>query len=408
MPLLSRRCFRWTHGQQLLFLLLGLSFWSATRILSPNRWAVDPAEKCMIAPESIHCIDKNKSNNNNNNKNNTTTLVSPHPTPTNSTHTPNVIAWPSPTTELRHPNFTFDLPLCFVHVGKAAGSSVSCSLGLMYANCEGMPRQPPLPHTQYFHMRKNNCLTEKMKTLLVSTRNPLTRIQSWFHFEKDILPIRRNKQDQERLRWKRGMIFKECYDNFADFVLQGLELPNSMKIENERPVNMTCQERAWAAALGVREFSYHEWYNYEHYWTVLQQRFLNQNVSIMVLRKEHLLEDWSKLSKEDLYKQVNKGKGSSSVAAPSNSNKTTLESDRFWSNLCRAMCPEIKIYQQILEQAHNLNESQVQVSIQEIQALCPHYDPKATQCLEIPEFPLLRVPRRQFKGETKKRLFAIG
>lgn len=359
----------------------------------------------MIAPESIHCIGNNKSNNK---KNITKTLASVHPTPTNATHTPNVIAWPSVTTELRHPNFTFELPLCFVHVGKAAGSSVSCSLGLMYANCEGMPRQPPLPHTQYFHMRKNNCLDEKMKTLLVSTRNPLTRIQSWFDFEKDILPTRRNKQDQERLRWKRGMIFKECYDNFADFVLKGLELPLSLKITNERPVNMTCQERAWAAALGAREFSYHEWYNYEHYWTVLQQRFLNKNASIMVLRTEHLLEDWSKLSKEDLYKQVNKGKGTSSVVALSNSSETKLESDRFWSNLCRAMCPEIKIYQQILEQAHNLETSQLQASIQEIQALCPHYDPKSTECLEIPDFPLLRVPRRQFKGETKKRLFAMG
>ena len=35
----------------------------------------------------------------------------------------------------RHPNFTFDFPLCLVHVGKTAGSTISCGLGLMYANC---------------------------------------------------------------------------------------------------------------------------------------------------------------------------------------------------------------------------------------------------------------------------------
>eukprot|EP00533_Pseudo-nitzschia_delicatissima_P007575 CAMPEP_0116082388 /NCGR_PEP_ID=MMETSP0327-20121206/2709_1 /TAXON_ID=44447 /ORGANISM="Pseudo-nitzschia delicatissima, Strain B596" /LENGTH=192 /DNA_ID=CAMNT_0003573197 /DNA_START=611 /DNA_END=1188 /DNA_ORIENTATION=+ len=171
---------------------------------------------------------------------------------------------------------------------------------------------------------------------------------------------------------------------------------------------MTCQERAWAAALGAREFSYHEWYNYEHYWTVLQQRFLNKNASIMVLRTEHLLEDWSKLSKEDLYKQVNKGKGASSVVALSNSSETKLESDRFWSNLCRAMCPEIKIYQQILEQAHNLETSQLQASIQEIQALCPHYDPKSTECLEIPDFPPSQGAPETVQGRNEETLVCDG
>ena len=165
------------------------------------------------------------------------------------------ITAPSTEARYRHPNFTFDFPLCLVHVGKTAGSSISCGLGLMYADCEGMPRQPPLPHTDYFHMKKNNCLRfkEKVKgiaTFLMTVRNPLLRIQSWFNFEKDILPTRRSKEVQERLRWKRGMLFKDCYDNFVDLVVNGLELPDSF-VTTERPVNMTCRERAWAAILGV-------------------------------------------------------------------------------------------------------------------------------------------------------------
>jgi hypothetical protein len=125
----------------------------------------------------------------------------------------------------------------------------------MYADCEGMPRDPPLPHVHYFHMRKNTCHQE-IATYLMTIRNPLTRIQSWFNFEKDIVPSRRNKQAEERLRWKRGMIFTECYDNFADLVTKGIgtmyhlnlhstttvsdNSNDTYKISSERPINMTC------------------------------------------------------------------------------------------------------------------------------------------------------------------------
>jgi hypothetical protein len=37
-----------------------------------------------------------------------------------------------------HSHFHFDFPMCLVHIGKAAGSSVSCGLGFMYADCEGV------------------------------------------------------------------------------------------------------------------------------------------------------------------------------------------------------------------------------------------------------------------------------
>lgn len=225
------------------------------------------------------------------------------------------------------------------------------------------------------------------------------------------------------LRRQRGMIFQDCYSSFADLVHEGLKWPlsstnnntndASYKIQNEDPVNMTCPERAWAAVLGVREFSYHEWYNYEHYWTTLQNNFLGRDPkpSLLVLRTEHLSQDWSKLSKEDLFRQVNKGTSTSSTNSSVATNSSTLNmstDDLFWSNLCHAMCPEIRIYQQILEHAANLNASQVQESMFEIQAMCPLYDPKQSNCPNLPEFPPLRVSRRRYAGETKKRLFSIG
>jgi len=287
-------------------------------------------------------------------------------------------------------------------------------------------------------MRRNNCLrndekSETVATLLMTIRNPLTRIQSWFNFEKDILPTRRNKQDEERMRWKRGMLFVDCYDNFVDLVMEGLDvslMSASNEVSMERPINMTCKERAWEAILGVREFSYHEWYNYEHYWTVLQNLYLGKDSksALLVLRTEHLLEDWSELSKEELFRRVNQGSSTSSaIVPPSSSNSSTfpaskslgspkvnetasIEDDlsRFWSNLCHAMCPELRIYQQILERAENMNASQVRESLSEVQAMCPQYDPNETSCPGIPHFPLMKVPRRRYVSETKKRLFAIG
>lgn len=433
-----RRCCC-THSQCLLSLLLCLWCWTISHLSSPYTWTLDEAEirnfKEEDAPAISHnrvspekCLDDLKSINC---KNNSTT-VSRYPYRTSDSITVTL----KEELQYRHPNFTFDFPLCLVHVGKTAGSSISCGLGLMYADCEGMPRQPPLLHTDYFHMRKNNCRGnddngKNMATFLMTVRNPLTRIQSWFNFEKDIFPTRRNKQEEERLRWKRGMLFSICYDNFVDFVLEGLELPlsstsnkNTYEISTERPINMTCRERAWAAILGVREFSYHEWYNYEHYWTALQNLYFgnDSNSSFLVLRAEHLSEDWSKLSKEELFRQVNKGRGSLSFDDNLNisSSRTYTSqksgqddfvhdhSSRFWSNLCHAMCPEIQIYQRILERANNINTSQLLESISEVQKMCPRYSFKQSNCPGIPQFPLIKVPRRRYLAETKKRLFVIG
>jgi hypothetical protein len=347
-----------------------------------------------------------------------------------------------------HPNFHVQFPLCLVHIGKAAGSSVSCGLGLTYADCEGMPRDK-LPHTNFFHMRRNQCASTKPKTYLVTLRNPLTRLSSWFDFEKDILPIRRNKQEEAQLKRKRGMLFTDCYSTFHDFCTIGLQPLNAnininatttantttatVLVANSKSMDMTCPERAWAAALGVRAFSYHEWYNYEHYWNGMQRMMLmkqhdnhdsidqsssnsssNKAYSLHVLRTEHLLQDWATVSTERLFRPVNRRRSLS----PNHNNTTTttttasrmsLFSTPMLANLCRALCPEIQMYKQLVQEADNLNEAQRQESIGEVQALCPMEPPLVREggCPDIPTFPPLKVPRRQYQTETKQRLFQI-
>ena len=276
------------------------------------------------------------------------------------------------------------LPLCLVHIGKAAGSSVSCGLGFTYADCEGMPHDR-INHTYYFHIKRNNCINrmfkdtlfqenlqniklqvdnqdgvnvtpaatekhrtqhqasqpvplqqKKLFTLVVTLRNPITRLQSWYEFEKDIIPSRSNPKEQERIRKQRHFLFKDCYNNtsFNDFVIQGLShRPTSSSVSNRSKIqDMDCTERAWAAILGYREFSYHEYYNYEHYYKSVFEQMLNvtykemgnmedplvvppaaarrQNqqelpFSLYALRTEHLNDDWETITNEPLYRRVN-------------------------------------------------------------------------------------------------------
>jgi hypothetical protein len=69
-----------------------------------------------------------------NDKNSTTTITATSTTKTMTT----TIA-----TITTHVNFTFDFPLCLVHVGKTAGSTISCGLGLMYADVRGCHENHP-------------------------------------------------------------------------------------------------------------------------------------------------------------------------------------------------------------------------------------------------------------------------
>jgi len=289
-----------------------------------------------------------------------------------------------------------------------------------------MPRESLIQNVHYFHLGKNTCNEGKgIKTYLMLIRNPLTRIQSWFNFEKNILPSRKNKQAEIRLRWKRGMIFNECYNTFADLVINGIGTihrnRDSYKILSGRPINMTCPERALAALLGVREFSYHEWYNYEYYWTTMQDNYrklshksssrLSANSpSLLVLRTEHLREDWSGLSKENLFRHVNKGIPTTYgnfTSKDVDHNFLHTDYSSYWVYLCYVMCPEIQIYKEILQYSDNLNAFEVQQSINEIRNKCPLESSGIRTCTGIPKFPLLKVLQKEYHKETKKRLFTF-
>ncbi len=298
----------------------------------------------------------------------------------------------------RHPNYSVDFPLCLVHIGKAAGSSISCGLGLTYADCEGMPRNK-LAHTHFFHMRRNNC-PRQTRTYVVTLRNPLTRLQSWFDFEKDIVPGR-SLQVQRQVRKQRDMLFRDCFSTFEKLVMEGLIPIVNVTAANSK--QMTCTERAWAAVLGIRPFSYHEWYNYEYYWTGIHPQ---PSAKIYALRTEHLQEDWETLSSEELFRPVNRRKHN----PVTNQTPTTFLFENTISRmqLCKALCQEIQYYKRFLLACINLSPKQRQNSLQEVHQYCPEeVSLDIHNCPHLPSFPKMQVPGRQYRSEVKKRLYEI-
>lgn len=178
------------------------------------------------------------------------------------------------------------LPLCLVHIGKTSGSTVSCSLGLGYADCQNMERTLPKDSSAsssqgqgvfYFHLRHQTC-PKHSKTYVITVRNPLTRIMSWYDFESTRLPHRTNARDQERIQRQRAHLFEECYpprhgddrmrnasfrkdgeteeeNGIVALARYGLQPLARNETLQEQIYQMPCQQRAWAAVLGAREVS---------------------------------------------------------------------------------------------------------------------------------------------------------
>lgn len=86
-----------------------------------------------------------------------------------------------------------DKEICFVHVGKTAGSTLACNVGFLYPACsltdddiiEAMSMSLgllPAATTHVIHTEYNDCANKDFDYCLVVLRDPLKRIQSWFNY----------------------------------------------------------------------------------------------------------------------------------------------------------------------------------------------------------------------------------
>jgi len=134
--------------------------------------------------------------------------------------------------------------ICFVHVGKTAGSTLACYLGFQYPACEYrmmlLPGSLPQWTTNLMHTHYDTCMREtNIGMYLFTLRDPVARMQSWFRYEH---PYSEQVHDY---RYKK-LLFVDC--NFHS--LEELGGPRGLGGKG----STECSRRAWWAMQGVVGF----------------------------------------------------------------------------------------------------------------------------------------------------------
>lgn len=265
--------------------------------------------------------------------------------------------------------------ICYVHVGKTAGSSMACSLGFSYQMCPvERVRLPegnlPMFATSMIHKQFNDCKDKKIALYLFVVRDPLARMQSWFTYER---PIPGQRVWSEDAYARKKLLFVDCPFPTIDALGGDLGLGGN----NET----LCSQLAHDAVTGAKAMSHHNYYNYAYYFNEVMEQ--DRRARIVVLRTEHLEQDWRSIETKILHgpepfadtfafptKHASGKKPEDMVLSP--------ESQR---NLCHALCAEIQVYKHILARAQNLGKDDYATSMSELKLRCPA-EAAARECNE--------------------------
>ena len=276
--------------------------------------------------------------------------------------------------------------ICFVHIGKTAGSTVGCALGFGL-HCQNLTSVTPglLPQytTRLFHSDEYNCFDDSSYYLFV-VRNPLDRLVSAFNYDR---PADGNwtaffQQKPYLQRTNITQLHLDCpFDSIDTLARLGLS--------DEGNVTDVCKHRAGAFIDGTEYLGIHSYWNYQFH-----LEGVPNNARIMTIRQNNLVDDWNTIEHliggEEhvlgLNQTVLLHQNEHIVASTNIRNGTTdvLVDEKFLSDksralICDRLCNEIQVYKKILSISVNLNEEQVQQSINEVKKSCPK-EAVATSC----------------------------
>jgi len=241
----------------------------------------------------------------------------------------------------------------FVHVGKAGGTSArnnflntfkKSSLNISYVHCQ----RPD---------------TEKFDTYVVTIRNPIDRMVSWFLYTHPKNKIRHVSS--------KGKNIYDCYEQVDDLATDGLDRKASGTLDD-------CQQLARDVIKG--NVKGHDEYvhitrNYSFYISELLLQADNKN--IYVIRTEHLMDDWINAAEDIVRKSgisvnintkdthVTHREGKSPVVTNRELSKEGLQ------NACFFLCNEIQLYKQIINKAINLDLHEKSRSFHDLAKYCP-------------------------------------
>ena len=199
---------------------------------------------------------------------------------------------------------------CLIHVGKAAGSKVSCELGYAYApecrkkrsNSSSTDASIPSSLQQHRggvrHMGMAiDCteVTNDNQVFVVTVRHPVHRLISWYYYEH-----LRNGKIRMNPRVKRG---KSCLNRFHHFrnntgCFQSLQDFAMNTLPPSHNTSLTeCQTLAWKVASGATNCMWHNGMGYQYYMNIMNEIVATNNTlmtpHILLMRAEHLQDDWN-------------------------------------------------------------------------------------------------------------------
>ena len=252
--------------------------------------------------------------------------------------------------------------ICFVHIGKTAGSTIGCALGFIL-HCgdattplQVLPGNLPQRTTKLIHNDANDC-ADDMPNYLFVVRNPIARVQSAYPYDR---PNYLQEPNAEPQLWQ---LYTGCrFWTLNDLINQGLD--------SEGAASDSCKAMAFHTIRGNEYHGNHLYYNYQYYLNQINQ---GNSGKMWVIRTEHMVGDWNEI--EQMLEPTTFQATTDDFAAKNVGAKTAADDQPLSANakhlLCYALCREIQAYKNILRRAVNLTPSQVEESLQDLYESCP-------------------------------------
>lgn len=248
-----------------------------------------------------------------------------------------------------------DERVCFVHLGKTAGSTLACQLGYAYGcGAKVIIPQGKLPQvtTNLMHDQFNSCADMNFAYYLYVVRDPLKRIQSWWTYE-------RPTNGPNSFKWE---VKKPLFHDCGWYTLNDMAGDTGLGSRK----STRCSRRAWSAIRGEVPYAFHNYFNFQRYYSQIPK-----NSTILVIRTEHLEEDYSKAETVIGGIPLNPGKKFGQINESEKADADRILSDASRARLCYGLCKEIQMYKHILKVAVNLDQEDYETSMAELLKTCP-------------------------------------
>lgn len=249
--------------------------------------------------------------------------------------------------------------ICYVHVGKTAGSSIGCALGFRL-HCKDdqqyLPGRLPKSATHAFHKDVYDCPDYSDYYLFV-LRDPLARFRSAFVYGR---PDRYGHGAEENHWDKIKQIYIDCPTFTTANELAATGLTEDGEASDE------CKQRARDLLRGTAKYEDHIYFNYQYYLEGIPHKS-----NILVVRTEHMEDDWNSVE------MSLGGKPRTNIPFPHENSRPKESRDLILGDeermlLCHELCVEIQTYKLLLRRALNINIDQYKISMMELKQSCPN------------------------------------